>query len=521
MVTVPFPPFEPDKQRFNSGAMPNIINVIPHSDGWAPMPSFMEFTPALEILTDENGDVLVDENGDILVTGPDGAAIIGDITLPEDCLGAIMTRLPSGATRIFAGTQTGLFEFGFDENTWTDVSGPSAPYAVATGAMWAFTKFGTTLYAQNGADTEQFIDLAGGTAFADTVPFDVLYPVPTCRYAAVVGDFMVRACLDSDNTSLAWSSVEDPTYVKYGTDGADIQVTPDGNEITGIIPVSSGAIIFCRNAIWALNFALSSGFVFTEQPITKHRGALAPYSICVIGQDDFVFYSQDGFFRGASQNAIGAERVDRWFLSVTSEESRQAMTASNDYVRKTVWFRYADSDGVYHLLGYNWQLDKWCFSEANAIYLFPAETAGITIDGLDAIYATIDDISASIDSLGGGGAQELAAVTPEGYLAYLTGANLEATIETNEISFNGTSRAMVNGGRLDTDAINPTVQMMTTDYKGASFNTRPAISPSARTRSLSLRGDGRTHKFKVNIPSGENWSIISGIDIDVVGTGKA
>jgi hypothetical protein len=98
---------------------------------------------------------------------------------------------------------------------------------------------------------------------------------------------------------------------------------------------------------------------------------------------------------------------------------------------------------------------------------------------------------------------------------------MEATIETNEASLNGTDRAFVNGGRLDGDAANYTATLATADYKGQAFRARNGVSPSARTRFLALRGDGRVHKATVTIPSGESWTIYQGVDLDVVGSGKS
>lgn len=517
MVTIPFTPFEPDKSRFNGGAMPETINVRPVADGWAPLPKVNPSTPAIEYLTDElTGETLTTEDGDLLVVGIDGEDLPGEVQLPGACLGSIFARTDNGVTRAFFGTQTAIYEYDFTNFVFIDVSGPDAPYSVAANARWSFEKFGSSVYAQNGTNFEQVIDLVSGTVFARNPT------APICYYLKTVGSFLVRGRIADEPSTVQWPALENPASNDAGLDGSDIQVLPVGNGVTGIVPMNFGAVVFCRDAIHQMNFALSSDFIFTFNPITEFRGAIAPYAICSIGQNDFLFYAADGFFRGAAMAPIGAERVDKWFLAQTDEAARLAMTSAADYRRKIVWFRYQNSAEQYRLLGYQWQLDRWCQSDADLSEMLGAESPGITIDGLDAIYPTIDDIDVPFDSSSlDGGATEFSGITTDGYFAFLNGGNMQATISTNELSLNGPKRAMVNGGRLMGDAINPSVTVSTTEYQGGDFWERPATTPTARTRNLGLRADGRTHKFKTVVPEDENWSIMSGLDLDVVGSGKS
>ena len=153
---------------------------------------------------------------------------------------------------------------------------------------------------------------------------------------------------------------------------------------------------------------------------------------------------------------------------------------------------------------------------------FSAKTPAVTIDGMDTLYATIDDVNETFDSLVfDGGTAQLAVITSTGYLAFLNGSNQAATIEWNEVSLNGTARSMVNGARLMGDAINPTVTLSTADYQGGTLTARSAATPSSRTKWISIRGDGRVHKVAVTVPAAEDWTIISGIELEATGTGKS
>lgn len=515
MVSIPFAPFEPDKNRFNAGALPEILNVLPVADGYQPLPGLSELTPAFEYLVDENGAILQDELPHDLGTGPDGIALNGYIQLPETCLGSIYVRTASGATRAFFGTETALFEYNFTDYLFVDISGDSAPYATPINARWSFVKFGDSVYCQNGNDVEQMIDIETGDFFEDNDTASRAY------YLAVVGDFLVRARLVANPSKLQWSALNDPTSNVAGEGGSDDQLLADGNEITGIVPMSFGAVIFCRDAIHQMNFALSTEFIFTFGAITKYRGAVSPYAISQLGQDDFVFYSQDGWFRGVGMQPIGAERVDRWFVSQSSQGSRIAMVAAPDYRRKTVWFRYQNLANDYLLIGYQWQLDRWTHSDAGLVDALKLESPGITIDGLDALYSTIDDIDLPYDSSSfDGGSPEFGGVDQYGLLAFMNGAPLQATLTTNELAINGTSRSMANRAWLDGDATDFSVTQLTTNFKGDEFRERTPVSPSARTKSVPIRGDGRTHKFKIVIPEGADWTIATSMDVEAAGSGR-
>jgi hypothetical protein len=512
MVKVPAARFEPDKSRYDMAASSNIMNALPVADGWAPMPAPADQNPLIRVLVDENGVALTDELGNVLIeliTGTLGAT--DELFLPSASLGGVFVRLLDGTTRIFVGTRTKLYQFDFTSQIWKDVSGSSAPYTCEV--RWYFAPYGNTLYCGNGIDPEQMFEIGVDTVFSDNAS------APVATDAAVVADFMMRALPDD---SVQWSSLDDPTSNDVGIRFSDVQPFGDGNGVQRILPISSGALIIQRDKFEIMNFP-DSEYVFRRTQLNGYRGSTSKWATVLIGQDDFVTYCPDGFFRGLNMQPIGAERVDRYILEVCDEDARQAMVGAADFGRKIVVFRVQKTDGTYLLLIYHWQLDQWTQSDADLADPFKLETVGLTIGQLDTVFPTIADLanvtwgSAIFD----GGALAFGGVTSEGYLAMLTGPAMEATIETNEASLNGTDRAFVNGGRLDGDAANYTATLATADYKGQAFRARNGVSPSARTRFLALRGDGRVHKATVTIPSGESWTIYQGVDLDVVGSGKS
>lgn len=513
MVKVPAAFFEPDKSRYNMAAANDIMNVLPVADGWAPMPSASQLTPAMHILTDEDGKPLIDELGNYLVSLVSGASANGEIYLPEPSKGGIFVRLTNGTTALFVGTGTKLWRYDFTDYYWKDVSGVSAPYSCDT--RWSFALYGTTVYCQNGNDSEQMFDLSTDTVFSDNAT------APIASYVATVADFLMRGRLSSNEDELQWSALNDPTGNDYLDRFSDSQIFGEGNGIRGIIPVSSGAVVFLRDAVELLSYP-DPTYVFRRSSLTQFRGAMAPASICSIGQDDFVFYAVDGFFRGTSMTPIGAERVDRFILSVCDQTARENMISAPDFRRKIVWFQVNSTTEEKILLGYHWQLDRWTISDADLADMFRLETVGMTIGGFINLFETIADIDITFgSSLFDGGSVEFGGVDSSGALVYLYGPSMAATITTNEASFNGPNRAIVNGGRVDGDVANFEAMLSTSDYKGAGFTDRTAVTPSSRTRFIPLRGDGRVHKVQLTIPEGEPWTIFQGVDVDVAGSGKS
>lgn len=504
--------FEPDKSRYNMSAANDLLNVLPVADGWAPMPGPSQLTPALYVLTDEDGNPLLDELGQYLVELVSGAAVDGVLFLPEPSRGGIFIRLTDGTAALFVGTSTKLYRFNFTDFYWEDVSGSSAPYTADN--RWSFTLYATTVYAQNGTDPEQMFEVSGDTVFSDNVT------APIASYIATVADFVMRGRLASDPNSVQWSSLDDPQSNTVLTRGSDVQPFGEGNGIQGIIPVSSGAVVFLRDAVELMSYP-DEAYVFRRSPVTKYRGAMAPASIRSIGQDDFVFYAADGFFRGLSMTPIGAQRVDQYILDICDQTARQNMISAADLRRKIVWFRVLTTDGTYRILGYNWQLDRWCLSDVDLVDMFGAETVGLTIGGLGNMFETFDDINISFNSsLFDGGAMEFAGVDSNGALVYLSGESMQATISTNEAAMNGFSHAFNSRGWLDGDAVNYSVILSTAAFRGAPFRARSPVMPSLRSGSVPIRGDGVIQKLKIIIPQGEDWTTFLGIEVKAEAGGE-
>jgi hypothetical protein len=498
MVSVAFAPFEPDKSRYNSAATPEIINAIPTSDGWGPLPGTTVVYGIYFLIANENDAPLLRENGDYITVAENFNAIAGQAQLAVDSTGMFACRLLDGTEAVFVGTATTLEQFDRDNFSWVDVSGSSAPYA-GTG-RWSFTRFGQVVYAQNGVDPEQMFDVDTDAEFSDNAT------APVAKYIASVGDFLMRANLVGYPARVQWSGLNNPSYNVATSRSSDFQDMPTGDECMGIVPLSGGAHIWMRSAVHGMAFALTSELVFTRSAIDEVTGTSAPYSICSIGQDDYVVYTDNGFirFQGGGFRNIGEGKVNKWFLADSDQNERQNIVANVDPEHNVVWFAYTTASGTRRTIGYQWIYDRWCLSTLAIQASCIARTFVY-----DASTPIVDE-----------GLRRFAMITDDRRLAYLVGDNLAATLTSNELDF-ATDRSRATGAKLISDAQSVTLTHMTTDRRGGDFRTRTPVTASTRTGRFPLNGDGEQHKLKAEIAAGEVWTTATSLEVEAHRTSRA
>lgn len=483
-MIIPFPPFEPDKSKFEVGSSDNVVNCMPVADGWGPMPGLTDISAALG----------------------------------SKCRGACFVRTAAGNFDIIAGTETALYKLNTTNYTWTNISGASAPYAVPLQDSWTFTRFGDQLVAHNLANPIQVYDIEAGGNFASLAGSP-----PNAKYSWVAGDFLVLGYIGgvAGQKTVQWSGLNDIKHWTIGKKGCDLQVLPEGDEVMGGFGEQGGFYVIQRSGMQYFPFSPSSGFTFTRQVLNPKQGTLAPRSIVSIGPGLFFYLSEDGFFGGVDRKPIGAERVDRWFLDQIDQTYLPEVQGVADPFEKIVWWKYRAPNGNSYRLGYDWQLDRWCTTDLQVGEMVALATPAITWDGLDAFYSTIDAAVEPFDSrLFSGGRPTFATFTTANKLAYFTGPNLEATLDTAEVEIDGMTRSFVSGARVTTDATGFTLQDGVQAYHGGGLTWSTARSPNARTGLVPFRSDGRLHKFRMIIPEGSVWTIASSVNVNAQQSGE-
>jgi hypothetical protein len=525
MAEVALSRFEPDKNRFNTGALPSVDNAVPQQDGWGPLKAPIEVEALYDYvmspdgldyilggdgsriisgkvyfntLEDENDAILTDEDALDLYDGTTGGGpIVGDFTLPDTAMGMFSAIRADGTEAIVVGTQQTLQSFNRDQCTFEDVSADTYDASV----RWSGDSFGAEIFLQNGTDPEQIFDIETNTVSENTT-------APIAKYARTCGSFFVRGNLVGYPRRVQHSGAENPRSNTAKVDLSDYQDMPEGDEVMGIVPLRGGFHVPMRSAIQSMVFTGSSDFVFQRVLIDGSRGTSSPYSICTVGQDDYIIYLDTGWarWRGGGFEPIGEGRVNRWFLSDTTATIRANMVAALDPENNVVWISYTDTDGERKSLGYQHVLDQWTLA------------SGVVFDA--AIKARTFAYTESDPPIVEDGALRFAMITGNMTLAYLVGNNLAAMFSSNEYAPFAPDRTLLTRVSLLSDATIYTVTGQTTDKRGGPFRVRDAVSQTETTGTVPLHQDGFTHKLQFNIDEGEDWSTAYGADVEAQKSGR-
>lgn len=471
---IAFPPFEPDRSIFNPASSVNVINCVPVADGWGPLPDLTVISTALA----------------------------------SECLGSVYARTSAGAYRIFAGTATKLYEYNSATLGWTDITRlVGGNYAVPSGDKWSFTVFGSNLIAHNITDDIQFINVNSGTNFAILTGSP-----PKAKYSWIAGEYLCLGNIASFPNRVMTSGIGDATYWTVGQKGCDYQDFPDGEEVMGGKGSQQGAVIFQRKTIRSMTIT-TGDFSFRTDVLNQDRGVISPLSIAEIAPGQYFYYSADGFFLGVEGNAIGRERVDKWFDSQIDRSATNEIKAMPDPFQKIVWVQAKKADASKFLIGYHWGLDRWCYASSNLTDMASLVTPAVTIDGMDAYYATIDDANLPFDSrLFTGGTPTMAVFDTSNRLCYLSGTARAATLDTPDTELNPGMRSFLQAARVYTDAPTFTIRPITSDYHGGARTVGSAVTPYASTATVNFRTPARIHGFRMEIPAGTAWNQVIGLE---------
>lgn len=469
-MLITFPPFEPDKASFNPKVTGTALNVIPIADGWAPYPQLVPFADALE--------------------GP-----------PR---GTITVRSSTGTQVTVVGTVDKLFTVA-STGALTDVSGDT--YALPDGDDWSFTVYGDRIIATNLTDGPQYFDIGSST------DFDALAgSPPAARFVTSIGDFVILWQLANRPTGITWSGINNSEQWTAGSELSDSQDFPDGEALQAIIPNGLGATLLFRTGARTMSF-VGGGLAFTFSPFMAGKGCAAPRSAIPIGRGDFLYYSDEGFYRGAQAQPIGHERVDRWFAETVRDADRRAIVGVSDPFRKVVMWRYAPASAGGAVIGYHYGLDRWFLLSPNVSGIGLYAASSITLEELDALYDSIDDIPFSLDSDAfAGGYASIAGFDASYRLGFFQGEPMSATIETNAYEFNQGFFSVLDEIRPMTDGTAFTVQVGTKAHYSATTTWGPELSPSPRNLAVHARSNARMHAVRLKYPAGASWSTATGFD---------
>jgi hypothetical protein len=428
----------------------------------------------------------------------------------ENLTSLYAAKQPDGNTALFAAGLSKIYT----------VSGVGTITQVKTGMTTAtadrvrFTQFGKTVITTNNADKLQAWTLGTSTAFAD-----LSATAPIAKFITVVRDFVVCANIkesgDQSQYRVRWSALNDETdWTENVNTQSDYQDIPDGGQIVGIRGGEFGLVLLER-AIHRMTY-VGTPFIFQFDNISRGKGCMVSGSIAQYQGVTF-FLSDDGFYMcdGQTVTAIGAEKIDRFFLQDASESDYGTMSSAVDPIRKLVIWNYKTVNGNRSVIIYNFKTQKWTYGDAGTDFLAEASTSAVTLESLDSISGSIDALTTSLDSqLYVGGKYFLGGTLATRVMTY-TGVNQAAVISTGDLDIGANSVVTLARPIVDNGSANVAIASRTLLNQGVSFNT--AVAASSENR-VPLRSAGRYHRLKVN-PTGDNWDNAISVDVDITPQG--
>lgn len=442
-----FGEYRPDLSDLDGSHTKNILNVLPQGDGYGPVQALAALTAALS----------------------------------ERVRGYFYARDDDGTITVFAGTSTKLWMLSNTDYTWSDVSraSPGTYTALSSDAQWSFAQFGLIVLATQANDNVQSFTLGSSSVFDD-----LSGSPPDAAYVAVVSQFVVLSGLTANPFRIQWSAIGSATGWTAGTNQSDYQDLPDGGTVRH---VDGGdlATIFQDQAIRRMTYAPGSAVIFQIDRIAKDIGLLHPLAIASGGSKIF-FLSTRGFMMTDASGGlapIGAEKVDRTFLSAYDSGAPQFTLAAVDPRAHVVMFTYRrlgeSGDYFTNALAYNWLLERWSPISLRGEYITTLARPGLTIEGLDAIAPGALTITGLADN--GSGAVRVTVSSTSGLTTgdYKTISGVSGSYgDTGDV--NGTWEiTVINGTTFDLVGSTVDVQNVTGTASGSGGKVRLTVASTA------------------------------------------
>lgn len=283
------------------------------------------------------------------------AVSVGASALAAECRGAVLVQKLDGSRRLFAGTQTKLYELA--GTSWTDRSVGGGTYTGASDSRWMFRQFGDVTIATNGVDTPQ--ESTTG-AFAD------MAEMPKCKLVETVANFVMAANITDAGYQYSdgwWCSAlgdHDEWTPDVATQSVQGRLTEAPGPITALRAIGGDVVAFKAKAMFVGRY-VGTPIVWSWQAVPGDVGTEAAEGVASDGLRLY-FWGGDDFyaFDGSRPQPIG-EVVRRWFVANSNPQYLYKTIAQYDRRSSLVrfWFPGTDSTVPNRCVVFNTRTGQW------------------------------------------------------------------------------------------------------------------------------------------------------------------
>lgn len=406
-----------------------------------------------------------------------------------------------GTARLIAGDGTDLYSL--SGGIWTSLLG-----SLSVATFWQFAQFGNEVIAVNGGAPVS-VDLSANTAAA------LSGSPPTADLVAITGDFVVLGRTDGNVIEVSWSG--QGNSAQWGGAGfSGSQPLRNGGQIMGLAGGET-VLILQRFGMTRMTFTGSQDNPFQFDTVSTNYGCAAEKSVAQAG--DLVFcWSDRGFIQiqAGGITPIGSEKVDRTFRETYSLADMENMWASVDPERTLViWVMPG------RVWCYNWALQKWTDWEIPITAAFASFSESTTLEELEALYGTVDDVPGTNDDpLWQGGDPRLTIVGFDGAFSVLGGANLEATFGLPHLEPAHGRTSRVRTARPITDAIDGISLTLYYSQRLGNFPSGVIYTELRDNGDMPVRVAGRYIRPELKIVAGTDWQYAQGVELQFEAGGR-
>lgn len=442
------------------------------------------------------------------------ALLTSDDALANRPQGAFAAIDTTGTPEIYAGDATKLYQK--QGTAWTDRSG--AVYATAEIDYWRFAQFGDLAIATNFTDAPQKREIGSPDLFDDLA---VTGTAPKARQIGVINDFVILGdTTDATNGAVParvqWCAIGDATdWPIMGTADARSKQSSEQFLDAGfgaVTAIANGQFygqVFQERAVTRFTYQ-GGDTVFQVQRIEESSGCWAPQSMIQIGSRAY-FLASDGFYVSDGQTVagIGNGKIDKTFYFEFDQTYRERVTTAVDLINKAIFWAYPSSSAVSgvpdKLICYNFVENRWAHGDETLQLLFHSFSQAYTLEQLDSLFTSIDDMTVSLDSsLWSGGIPTIMGFGSN-KLGTLSGAAKVARFETGETDLNPFGYNFVSGVKPLVTG-NPTAITVALAARASQDNEArtfgAAMTRTARTGVCDFRTQGRYISARMEITGG-------------------